>query len=94
MTRDTREITRYGDSWCEMDDPISRDWAQISSLGWSYELKNLADYEQAQTESVAEAERAIDEASRLIEAIVALVASGPTPTEWKGRVALFYMLRK
>lgn len=50
---------------------ISRE--QVSLLGWSYELKNVADYEQEQTVSLAEAERAIAEATRLVETIAALV---------------------
>ena len=50
---------------------ISRE--QVSLLGWSYELKNAADYEQESMVSLAEAERAIDEASQLVETIAALV---------------------
>jgi uncharacterized protein (UPF0332 family) len=46
---------------------------QVSLLGWSYELKNVADYEQEQTVSVADAERAIEEASGLVETIAALL---------------------
>ena len=54
------------------DEPrISR--AHISFLGWSYELKNAADYEQEQTVSAADAGRAIEEASRLVETIAAIV---------------------
>jgi uncharacterized protein (UPF0332 family) len=54
------------------DEPrISRE--QVSLLGWSYELKNVADYEQAATVSLTEAERAIDEAFRLVENIAALI---------------------
>jgi uncharacterized protein (UPF0332 family) len=37
---------------------ISR--AHVSLLGWSYELKNVADYEQEATVSSTEAERAIE----------------------------------
>jgi uncharacterized protein (UPF0332 family) len=40
---------------------------QVSLLGWSYELKNVADYGQEHSVSIADAARAIDEASRLIE---------------------------
>jgi uncharacterized protein (UPF0332 family) len=50
---------------------ISRD--QVSLLGWSYELKNVADYQHKTTVSPAEAERAIDEASRLVETIATLI---------------------
>ncbi len=46
---------------------------QISLLGWTYELKNVADYGQEQVVSVADAERAIDEAMRLIEIIASLI---------------------
>ena len=46
---------------------------QVSLLAWSYELKNIADYEQEATISQAEAERAIAEAARLVETIAALV---------------------
>ena len=54
------------------DEPrISR--AQVSLLGWSYELKNVADYEQVAAVSVAEAERAIEEASQLVATIASLV---------------------
>lgn len=42
---------------------------QVSFLGWSYELKNAADYGQGHTVTLPEAERAIDEALRLIEII-------------------------
>jgi uncharacterized protein (UPF0332 family) len=56
------------------DEPrISRE--QVSLLGWSYELKNVADYEQEATVSLTEAERAIDEALRLVETIAALIGS-------------------
>jgi uncharacterized protein (UPF0332 family) len=56
------------------DEPrISRE--QVSLLGWSYELKNVADYEQEATVSLNEAERAIDEALRLVETIAALIGS-------------------
>jgi hypothetical protein len=47
----------------------------VSLLGWSYELKNVADYEQEATVSPTEAERAIREASLLVEAIAALIGS-------------------
>ena len=50
---------------------ISRE--HVSLLGWSYELKNVADYEREETVSLAEAERAIEEASRLVEIVAALV---------------------
>lgn len=52
---------------------ISR--GQVSLLGWSYELKNAADYEQGTTVSVTEAERAIVEASQLVETVAILVGS-------------------
>jgi uncharacterized protein (UPF0332 family) len=48
---------------------------QVSLLGWSYELKNAADYEQGTTVSVTEAERAIEEASQLVETIAIPVGS-------------------
>jgi uncharacterized protein (UPF0332 family) len=47
---------------------------QVSLLGWSYELKNVADYEQNATVS-AEAERAIDEASRLVAIVATLIGN-------------------
>lgn len=50
---------------------ISRE--QISLLGWSYELKNVADYEQCAAVSPAEAERAIEEAAHLVETISPLI---------------------
>ena len=50
---------------------IGRD--QVSLLAWSYELKNVADYEQTERVSRSEAERAIEEASRLMETIASLV---------------------
>jgi uncharacterized protein (UPF0332 family) len=49
------------------------DREQVSLLGWSYELKNVADYQQEHTVSVTDAERAIDEALRLIETIAVIV---------------------
>ena len=49
----------------------SRD--QVSLLAWSYELKNISDYEQAQTVSAGEAERAIAEAARLVETTAAIL---------------------
>ncbi|WP_158930297.1 hypothetical protein [Acidisphaera sp. S103] len=52
---------------------ISR--GQVSLLGWRYELKNAADYEQGATVSVTEAERAIEEASQLVKTIAILVGS-------------------
>jgi uncharacterized protein (UPF0332 family) len=52
---------------------ISRE--QVSLLGWSYELKNAADYEQGATVSLRDAERAIEEASQLVETIAILVGS-------------------
>lgn len=58
---------------------VSRE--QVSLLGWSYELKNAADYEQGHRVSLAEAERAIEEAVRLIETIAAIVS----PTAQNGR---------
>jgi hypothetical protein len=39
-------------------------------------LKNVADYEQEHTVSVADAERAIDAASQLIETVAALIGDG------------------
>ncbi|MEJ0016492.1 MAG: HEPN domain-containing protein [Acetobacteraceae bacterium] len=47
--------------------------AQVALLGWSYELKNAADYGQEHAVSLAVAERAIDEASQLIETIATIV---------------------
>ncbi len=47
---------------------ISRE--QVSFLGWSYELKNAADYEQDYTVSSADVRRAIDEALQLVAALV------------------------
>jgi uncharacterized protein (UPF0332 family) len=56
------------------DEPrISRE--QVSLLGWSYELKNAADYEQEATVSPTEAARAIEEASRLVEIVAVLIGS-------------------
>jgi uncharacterized protein (UPF0332 family) len=52
---------------------ISRE--QVSLLGWSYELKNVADYEQQATVSVTDADRAIEEASRLVETIATLIGA-------------------
>lgn len=52
---------------------ISRE--QVSLLGWSYELKNVADYEQEHRVSTAEASRAIEGAQGLIETIAAIIAS-------------------
>jgi uncharacterized protein (UPF0332 family) len=52
---------------------ISRE--QVSLLGWSYELKNVADYGQKATVSLAEAERAIEEAAQLVETIATLTGS-------------------
>ena len=54
---------------------ISRE--QVSLLGWSYELKNVADYEQDHTVSIADAGRAINEAAHLVETVAAIIA---TPT--------------
>lgn len=48
---------------------------QVSLLGWSYELKNAADYEEGAAVSHAEAEQAITEATRLVETIAALIGS-------------------
>jgi uncharacterized protein (UPF0332 family) len=45
----------------------------VSLLGWSYELKNAADYQQGHRVSQAEARRAIDEAAQLIETIAAII---------------------
>jgi uncharacterized protein (UPF0332 family) len=57
------------------DEPrISRD--QVALLGWSYELKNVADYEQEMSVSAEEAERAIAEAARLVETIADLIGTG------------------
>lgn len=54
------------------DDPrISRE--QLALLGWSYELKDTADYEQGHKVSSEQAERAIEEALRLIETIAEIV---------------------
>ena len=47
---------------------------QISLLGWSYELKNAADYGQDHLVSHAEAARAIEEAARMVEIVAALLA--------------------
>lgn len=47
----------------------------MSLLGWSYELKTVADYEQEATVSLTEAERAIEEASQLVETIAILIGS-------------------
>ncbi len=53
---------------------ISRE--QVSLLGWSYELKNVADYEQETSVSAEEAKRAIEEAARLVETIAVLIGTG------------------
>jgi uncharacterized protein (UPF0332 family) len=58
------------------DPRISRE--QVSLLGWSYELKNAAEYEQERVVSLAAAERAINEALQLIDTIAVIVA--PTAT--------------
>jgi uncharacterized protein (UPF0332 family) len=50
---------------------ISRE--QVSLLGWSYELKNAADYGQERRVTLADAERAINEALGLIETIAGIV---------------------
>jgi uncharacterized protein (UPF0332 family) len=47
----------------------------VSLLGWSYELKNAADYEQEHKLSLAEAIRAINEAQGLVQTIAAIIAS-------------------
>ena len=52
---------------------ISRE--QVALLGWSYELKNVADYQQEHTVSANDADRAINEALALIETIAALIAA-------------------
>jgi uncharacterized protein (UPF0332 family) len=51
---------------------ISRE--QVSLLGWSYELKNVADYEQDHTVSATDADRAISEALQLIDTVAAIIA--------------------
>jgi uncharacterized protein (UPF0332 family) len=53
---------------------------QVSLLGWSYELKNAADYEQEHTVSLAQAERAISEALQLVERIAAIIGAAKTET--------------
>jgi uncharacterized protein (UPF0332 family) len=55
---------------------ISRE--QVWLLGWSYELKNVADYGQEHSVSIADAERAINEASRLIETLTAIINDMPS----------------
>lgn len=56
------------------DEPrISRE--QVSLLGWSYELKSVADYDQEHTVSLADAERAINEALQLVDTIAPLIQS-------------------
>ena len=45
---------------------------QVSLPGWSYDLKNAADYDQEARVSLAEAEGAIYESSQLVETIAAL----------------------
>jgi uncharacterized protein (UPF0332 family) len=57
------------------DHRISRE--QISLLGWSYELKNVADYGQESAVTKADAERAINEASRLVETVATIIGDGP-----------------
>ncbi len=52
---------------------VSRE--HVSLLGWSYELKNVADYEQDATVSLTEAERAIKEAAQLVKTIATLIGS-------------------
>jgi uncharacterized protein (UPF0332 family) len=54
---------------------ISRE--QVSLLAWSYELKNVADYGQEHSVPIADAERAINEASRLIETLTAIINDMP-----------------
>jgi uncharacterized protein (UPF0332 family) len=48
---------------------------QLSLLGWSYELKNAADYEQGHSVAPSDAERAINEALHLVEIIAAIMRS-------------------
>ncbi|HET6233953.1 MAG TPA: hypothetical protein VFE41_03145 [Acetobacteraceae bacterium] len=50
---------------------VSRE--QVSLLGWSYDLKNVADYEWESAVSLTEAERAIEQASQLVETIATLI---------------------
>lgn len=50
---------------------------QISLLGWAYELKNASDYGQLHTVLAEDAERAMDEAARLIDTVTSIV----TPTD-------------
>ena len=52
---------------------VSRE--QVSLLGWSYDLKNVADYEWESAVSLTEAERAIEQASQLVETIATLIES-------------------
>ena len=47
---------------------------QLAFLGWTYELKTVADYGAEQPVSVADAERAIAEAARLIAAVAAVMS--------------------
>ena len=50
---------------------ISRE--QIAFLGWTYELKTSADYGQELPVPIADAERAIAEASRMVDDIAAIL---------------------
>ena len=52
---------------------------QVSLLGWTYELKNVSDYGQPRTVAVEDAERAIDEAAKLIETITRIVTPSDLP---------------
>jgi uncharacterized protein (UPF0332 family) len=47
---------------------------QVSLLGWTYELKNASDYGQQRAVATEDAERAIDDAAKLIETIASFVA--------------------
>ena len=58
--------------FARVEEQISRE--QVSLPGWSYELKNAADYGQEPIVSTADAERAITEAARLIDTVVAIIA--------------------
>jgi hypothetical protein len=65
---------RAASSRASREEPrVSRE--QVSVLGWSDELKNVADHQQESAASLTDAERAIEETSQLVETIATLIES-------------------
>jgi uncharacterized protein (UPF0332 family) len=58
---------------------------QIAFLGWTYELKTSADFGQDLPVPLAEAERAIAEASRMVDGIAAILGVALIPRCLRGR---------